>query len=152
MSKNHVVGDKNGRKMVAQKVDIPLMGDESCLTPSEVKREIELDCLRIVSIKTARTGFSLSKKIIHLCEQAGIRNLHGMQGETSVGTLASAHLCAALKNTSFYYPSEISFFLHLTDDFLKEPITIRDGYLELKDEPGLGIEIDDKKFETFKMA
>ena len=146
-----LVWDKKGRKMVAQRVDIPLMGDESCLTPGDVMREIELDCLRVVSIKTARTGFSLSKRIVHLCEQAGIRNLHGFQGDTSVGTLASAHLCAALKNTSFFYPSEISFFLHLTDDFLKEPIMIKDGYLELKDKPGLGIEVDEKKFETFKL-
>jgi L-alanine-DL-glutamate epimerase-like enolase superfamily enzyme len=113
-------------------------------------REIEFCSLRIVLIKTARTGFTLSKKIIHLCEQAGIRNLHGMQGDTSVGTLCSAHLCAAFKNTSFYYPSDLSFFLLLTDDFLKKPIMIRDGYLQLTDDPGLGIVIDDKRFERFQ--
>lgn len=146
-----LIWDKRGRKMVSQKIDIPLMGDESCLTPADVMREVELGCLRIISIKTPRTGFSLSKKIIHLCEQAGIRNVLGLQGDTSVGTLANAHICAAFKNTSFYYPSELSFFLLLSDDFLKEPIIIKGGYLALKDEPGLGIEIDDKKFETFKM-
>jgi L-alanine-DL-glutamate epimerase-like enolase superfamily enzyme len=145
-----LVWDKKGRKRVSQEVNIPLMGDESCFTPADVMREIELDCLRIVSIKTARTGFTLSKKIIHLCEQAGIRNLHGLQGDTSVGTLASAHFCAAHKNTNFYYPSEISFFLLLADDFLKEPILIKDGFLELSNEPGLGIHVDEKKLEKFK--
>jgi len=146
------VWDKKGRKRVSQEVEIPLMGDESCLTPADVMREIEYDCLRIVSIKTARTGFTLSKKIVHLCEQAGIRNLNGFQGDTSVGSLASAHLCAAFKNTNFYYPSEICFFLLLVDDFLKEPIVIRNGQLTLTDKPGLGIEIDDKKFKTFQMG
>jgi len=146
------VWDKKGRKMVSEKLDIPLMGDESCFTPIDVMREIELGSLRIVSIKTARTGFTLSKKIIHLCEQAGIRNLHGMQGDTSVGSLASAHLCAGFKNTNFYYPSEICFFLQLTDDFLKKPIMIKDGYLHLTEEPGLGIVMDDKKFEKFKIG
>ncbi len=144
--------DRRGRKMVSQKLDIPLMGDESCITPIDVMREIELGDLRIVSIKTARTGFTLSKKIIHLCEQAGIRNLHGLQGDTSVGTLSSAHLCAGFKNTSFYYPSEISFFLLLTDDFLKKPIMIKDGYLQLTDDPGLGIVIDDKKLQQFQVG
>ena len=144
-----LVWDKKGRKRVSQEIDIPLMGDESCFTPAEVMREIELDCLRIVSIKTARTGFTLSKKIVHLCEQAGVRNLHGLQGDTSVGTLASAHFCAAHKNTNFYYPSEISFFLLLADDILKEPILIKDGFLELSNEPGLGIHIDEKKLGTF---
>jgi L-alanine-DL-glutamate epimerase-like enolase superfamily enzyme len=108
--------------------------------------------LRIISIKTARTGFHLSRKIITLCEQAGIRNLLGLQGDTSVGTLAGAHVCAGFKNTSFYYPSEISFFLLLVDDFLKKPIIIKDGYLELTDDPGLGIEVDEKKLEKFRMG
>ncbi len=143
------VWDKKGRIMVSQKVDIPLMGDESCFTPIDVMREIELGALRIVLIKTARTGFTLSRKIIHLCEQAGIRNLHGMQGDSSVGTLCSAHLCAGLKNTSSYYPSDLSFFLHLTGDFLKNPIQIKDGYLELGKEPGLGMAIDEKAFRQY---
>jgi len=146
------VWDKKGRNRVSRESGIPLMGDESCLTPAEVMREIELDCLRIISIKTARTGFTLSKKIISLCEQAGIRNLNGLQGDTSTGSLASAHLCAAFKNTNFYYPSELSFFLLLVDDFLKEPIMIRDGQMELTDRPGLGIEVDDKKFKQFQMG
>jgi len=146
------VGDEKGRKMVSQKIDIPVMGDESCITPAEVARQIQLDCLRIVSIKTARTGFFLSKKIIHLCEQAAIRNLHGFQGDSSVGTLCSAQLCAAFKNTAAYYPSEISFFLMLTDDFLKDPITIKDGDLVLPDKPGLGIEMDEDKFARFMMS
>lgn len=143
--------DKKGRKMISEKVEIPLMGDESCITPFDVMKEIELGSLRIICIKTARTGFTLSKKIIHLCEQAAIKNLHGMQGDTSVGTLASAHLCAGFKNTSYYYPSDLSFFLHLTDDFLEKPIIIDDGYLKLTNDPGLGISIDNKKFEKFKM-
>ncbi len=144
------IWDKKGRKRVSQQVNVPLMGDESCFTPAEVKAEIEQDCLRVVSIKTARTGFTLSKKIVHLCEQVGVRNLNGLQVDSSVGTLASAHLCAALKNTNFYYPSEISSFLLLADDFLKEPLVIKNGCLELADEPGLGIEIDEKKLESFK--
>ena len=74
-----------------------------------------------------------------------------MQADSSIGTLASAHLCAAFKNTSFYYPSENSFFLILVDDLLKEQIVIKDGCLELSDAPGLGIEINEKKLEKFKM-
>lgn len=143
------VWDKEARRIVRDKVDIPLMGDESCFTPGDVLREIELGVLRIVLIKTARTGFTLSRKIIHLCEQAGIRNLHGMQGDSSVGTLCSAHLCAGFKNTSFYYPSDISFFLLLTGDFLAKPIEIKDGQLCLTDDPGLGILMDEKKFDKF---
>ncbi len=145
------VWDKKGRKLVSERVDIPMMGDESCFTPTDVWREIGLDWLRIVSVKAARTGFTLSKKIIDMCEQAGVRNLNGLQGDTSLGTIASAHVCAAHKNSSFYYPSEISFFLQLTDDFLAEPLVVKDGCLKLSDKPGLGVEIDEKQFAKFAL-
>jgi L-alanine-DL-glutamate epimerase-like enolase superfamily enzyme len=145
------IADKKGRVLVAQRLDIPLMGDESCFTPADVMKEIELQSLRVVSIKTARTGFTLSRKIVDLCEQAAIINLHGLQGDSSIGSMASAHFCAGFKNTSHYYPSEASFYLMLIDDFLKEPIVIRDGWLELSDKPGLGIEIDEKQFSKFTL-
>lgn len=143
------IEDKKGRKWLSSRLDVPLMGDESCFTPADVKKEIELDSLRVVSIKTARTGFTLSRKIVHLCEQANIRNLHGLQGDSGTGSLASAHFCAAFKNTSHYYPSEASFYLLLVDDFWETPIIIKGGCLELPDKPGLGIEIDEKKFNMF---
>lgn len=146
------VWDKKGRKFISEKIDIPIMGDESCITPIDVMKEIELGALRIVCIKTARTGFTLSRKIIYMCENAGIRNLHGLQGDTTIGTLSSAHLCAGFKNTSFYYPSEISFFLLLSDDFLLNTIKINNGCLTLPEDPGLGIIIDEKKLERFKLS
>jgi L-alanine-DL-glutamate epimerase-like enolase superfamily enzyme len=144
--------DKKGRKMIAERLDMPLSGDESCVTPADVAREIELDCLRVVNIKTARTGFTLSEKIVHLCEQSQIKNLLGFQGDTGLGSLASAHFCAAHKNTSQYYASEASFFLWLLDDFLKEPIAVKDGWLELPHGPGLGVEIDERKLRKFAMS
>ncbi len=146
------MADKKGRKMIAERISIPVMGDESCPTPVEVAREVELDTLRVISIKTARTGFTLSRKIVHLCEQAGIRNIHGMQGDSAVGSFASAQFCAAFKNTSFYYPSDGSFFLQMADDFVKELPVIKDGLLHLPDAPGLGCDIDEKKFRKFAIA
>ncbi len=146
------IADKKGRRLVSQRLDIPLMGDESCLTPADVANEIGWDSLRVVSIKTARTGFTLSRKIVHLCEQAGVRNLHGLQGDSATGSMASAHFCSAFKNTSYYYPSEASFHLLLVDDFLTEDVVVRDGFLELPDKPGLGIEIDERKFTMFARA
>ena len=146
-----LIWDKKGRKMVADRISIPIMGDESCLTPVEVMREIELETVRVVNIKPARTGFTLSRKIVDICETAGVPNLLGFQGDSSVGSIASAHLCASYKNTSCYYPSEASFFMHLSDDFVKEPPVVKDGFLELGDKPGLGIEIDETKLKQFAL-
>jgi len=45
----------------------------------------------------------------------------------------------------------LTYFLMLVDDLLKEPPVISDGCLQLSEAPGLGIEIDQRKLEKFKM-
>ena len=41
--------------------------------------------------------------------------------------------------------------MHLSDDFVKEPPVVKDGFLELGDKPGLGIEIDETKLKRFAL-
>jgi L-Ala-D/L-Glu epimerase len=146
------IWDKEARHILRERVDVFLLGDESCVTAREVVQEIALGAIRAVGIKTARTGFTQSRKIIHLCELYGVRLMHQMQGDSSVGTLSSAQLCAGFKSTNEHYPADLSFFLHLTDDFLARPIRIEDGCLCLEDEPGLGIVIDEEKLKHFVLA
>jgi L-alanine-DL-glutamate epimerase-like enolase superfamily enzyme len=143
------VWDQKGRVKVARAISIPLMGDESVFTPQEVAREIELGAIGIISIKTPRTGYTLSLKIVNMAENAGIPCLMGTQAETGVGTLASAHFGAARRNVS--YPSEISFFLSLKDDLLAEPVALKDGFIELPKLPGNGAILDDEKIKRYRM-
>jgi len=143
------VWNSKGRLKVAQAISIPIMGDESVFTPQDVAREIDLGAIGLISIKTPRTGYTLSLKIIHLAEMAGIPCLMGTQAETGVGTLASAHFGAARRNVS--YPSEISFFLCLQDDLLAEPISLKDGIIELPKRPGNGAIIDEEKLKKYRM-
>jgi len=141
--------DHRGRLKVSRAISLPIMGDESVFTPQEVAQEIDLGAIGIISIKTPRTGYTLSKKIIHLAEMAGIPCLMGTQGESGVGTLASAHFGAAHRNVS--YPSEISFFLWLKDDLLAEPISFKDGVIELPKRPGNGALLDEGKIKKYRM-
>lgn len=143
------VWDQKGRVKVARAISIPLMGDESVFTPQEVAREIELGAIGIISIKTPRTGYTLSLKIVNMAENAGIPCLMGTQAETGVGTLASAHFGAARRNVS--YPSEISFFLSLKDDLLAEPVALKDGFIELPKLPGNGAILDEDKIKRYRM-
>jgi len=141
--------DQKGRLRVARAVSIPLMGDECVFTPQEVAKEIELGAIGIISIKTPRTGYTLSLKIVNMAENAGIPCLMGTQAETGVGTLASAHFGAARRNVS--YPGEISFFLSLKDDLLAEPIVLKDGFIELPKRPGNGALLDEEKLIKYRM-
>jgi L-alanine-DL-glutamate epimerase-like enolase superfamily enzyme len=141
--------DWKGRVKIAQAISIPIMGDESVFTPQDVAREIDLRAIGVISIKTPRTGYTLSTKIIHLAEMAGIPCLMGTQAETGVGTLASAQLGAARRNVS--YPSEISFFLNLKDDLLAEPISFQDGIIELPQRAGNGAILDEEKIKRYRI-
>lgn len=137
------------RRKVAQEISVPILGDESCFTPSMVAKEIESGVIGLVLIKVARTGYYQSRKIIHLCEQAGIPCLIGSQGDTGVGTIAALHLAKAFKNIK--YPIENSYFLRLQGELLKEPLVIKDGLMEIPEKPGLGIEIDERKLEQYRV-
>jgi L-alanine-DL-glutamate epimerase-like enolase superfamily enzyme len=141
--------DWKGRLKVARAISIPILGDESVFTPQDVAREIDLGAIGLISIKTPRTGYTLSLKIVHLAEMAGIPCLMGTQAETGVGTLASAHFGAARRNVS--YPSEISFFLSLKDDLLAEPIALKDGFIQLPNRPGNGAVLDEDKIKRYRM-
>ena len=141
--------DQKGRLRVSRAISIPLMGDECVFTPQEAAKEIELGAIGIISIKTPRTGYTLSLKIVNMAETGGIPCLMGTQAETGVGTLASAHFGAARRNVS--YPSEISFFLSLKDDLLAEPIALKDGFIELPKLPGNGATLDEDKIKRYRM-
>jgi len=143
------VWDQKGRLKISQAISIPIMGDESVFTPQDAAREIDLGAIRIISIKTPRTGYTLSLKIADMAETAGIPCLLGSQAETGLGTLASAQFAAARRN--FSYPGEVSFYLALKDDLLAEPISLKDGIIELPRRPGNGAVLDEEKIKKYRM-
>ncbi len=136
------------RKQVAKSLPVPVLGDESCFTPEDVCRELAAETVGIVSVKVARTGFYKSRKIINLCEQAGIPCLIGSQGDSSIGAAAALHLAAAYRN--IVPPAEVSYHLRMTDEVLKKPLGVKDGAIQIPDGPGLGIEIDEAVFQRVK--
>jgi L-alanine-DL-glutamate epimerase-like enolase superfamily enzyme len=142
------IWDTRGRLKLSQELSVPLIGDESVVSPHEVNREINLGAISIISIKPPRTGYYLSKKIIHLAEYAGVSCIIGTQVETDVGVLASAHLGAAFK--IFSYPAELTYFFTMKDTLLKTPLTIDNGMLVLPNGPGLGVEVDEGKIENYR--
>jgi len=140
--------DWRGRLKVAQAISAPILGDESVFTPEQVAREIDLGVIGIIGIKTSRTGYTQSLKIIHLAEAADIPCLMGTQAETGIGTLASAHFGAARANVSI--PSDLSNFMFLKDDLLAEPIDFKDGFIHLPKGPGNGAVINEEKLARYR--
>ncbi|MFH1952664.1 MAG: enolase C-terminal domain-like protein [Pseudomonadota bacterium] len=140
--------DREGRLRLSKQINIPIVGDESVTSPLEVKDQIEQGAISVISIKTPRTGYYQSRKIVHLAEQVGFSCIIGTQVETDVGVLASAHFGAAFK--IFNYPAELTYFLTMKDCLLKNPPNIENGMMVLPDKAGLGAELDEEKIEYYR--
>ena len=102
-----------------------------------------------ISIKTARTGFTGSQRIHHLCEGLGVEVVMGNQIDGQIGIDVHGGLRRRLRATS-RRAGELSNFLDMSDDLLTEPLEIRDGELAVRPGAGLGVEIDADKLAHYR--
>ncbi|MBD0022289.1 enolase [Gordonia pseudamarae] len=141
--------DVLGRRWLVEQIDVPFIADESVPTPADVTRESLSGALTAVSIKTARTGFTTSRRVHHLAEGLGLEVVMGNQIDGQVGTACSLAFGAAFAATS-HHAGELSNFLDMTDDLLAEPLQIRDGRLHTSPLPGTGVVIDPDKLAHYR--
>ena len=142
--------DVAGRARAAKVSPAPFMIDESAQTPFSVMEEIRRGVCRVVSIKVARTGIALSRKILTLCETSGLRPVVGGQGDTEIGALAAAQFGAASRLFATNC-AELSFFLDLPESISTDRPTIEDGRLILPDTPGIGAQICDDQLQRYRI-
>lgn len=141
--------DVLGRRWMVSQSGIPVFADESATRPGEVTRELLGGAANGVSIKTARTGFTYSHRVLGLCEGLGADVVIGNQIDGQLGSLCGAAFGAAFERTS-RRPGELSNFLDMADDLLTEPLDIQDGVLRVRQRPGLGVEIDNEKLACYR--
>jgi L-alanine-DL-glutamate epimerase-like enolase superfamily enzyme len=141
--------DVLGRRWLVTQSTIPMFADESAPTPGDVTRELLGGSANGISIKTARTGFTSSHRILAQCEGLGVDVVMGNQVDGQLGSLCSLAFGAAFAATS-RRAGELSNFLDMTDDLLAEPLQIRQGRLRVRETPGLGAAIDPDKLARYR--
>ncbi|MBS9533613.1 enolase [Mycobacterium sp. M1] len=141
--------DVLGRRWLVGHLDVPFIADESVPTPADVTREILGGSATAISIKTARTGFTGSRRVHHLAEGLGLEVVLGNQIDGQLGTACAVNFGAAYQLTS-RRAGELSNFLDMSDDLLAEPLQIRDGVLHVPSGNGLGVEIDPEKLARYR--
>jgi L-alanine-DL-glutamate epimerase-like enolase superfamily enzyme len=141
--------DVLGRRWLVGQSTVPIFADESASRPGEVVRELLGGSANGISIKTARTGFTTSQRVLGLCEGLGVEVVMGNQIDGQIGSLCSLAFGAAFELTS-RRAGELSNFLDMSDDLLVEPLQIRDGTLRIREIPGLGIGIDEDKLTHYR--
>lgn len=141
--------DVMGRRWLVSQVNVPYIADESATTPGEVTRELLGGSATAVSIKTARTGFTISQRILGQATGLGVEVVMGNQIDGQIGTACTAIFGSAHEATH-RRAGELSNFLDMSDDLLTEPLQIRDGRLAAPTGPGLGIDIDQEKLTRYR--
>jgi len=141
--------DVLGRRWLVSQLSVPFIADESVPTPADVTREVLGGSATAISIKTARTGFTGSQRVHHLAEGLGVEAIIGNQIDSQLGTACSVAFGAAHALTS-RRPGELSNFLDMADDLLAEPLSIRDGVLQVPCGMGLGVGIDPDKLKHYR--
>ncbi|HEY1135370.1 MAG TPA: enolase C-terminal domain-like protein [Nocardioides sp.] len=142
--------DVLGRRWLVERSTIPFFADESVARPGEVTRELLAGAATGISLKTSRTGFTTSQRLVGLCEGLGVEVVVGNQIDTQVGSLCSAAFAAAYDLTS-RRAAELSNFLDMTDDLLADPLVIEHGELKVREGPGLGIAIDPERLARYRL-
>jgi L-alanine-DL-glutamate epimerase-like enolase superfamily enzyme len=144
------IEDRAGRLRLAERWSVPLVGDESCISLAHVDRALEEGGVRAVSIKTARTGYTESRRILDLCIARNVPVVVGSQYEGAMGSTATVSFAAAFAATA-PQAAEVTNFLDLADDLVVSPPEIRDGRAIVPAAAGLGIEIDEERLQRYRV-
>jgi L-alanine-DL-glutamate epimerase-like enolase superfamily enzyme len=96
-------------------------------------------------------GFLETQRCAAVAEAGGLEaSTHSSPGELGIATAAQLHLVTA--TPSFLEPGDSSYckVLPPSEDIITKPFRYENGTLTVPEGPGLGVEIDEKKFEEAK--
>jgi L-alanine-DL-glutamate epimerase-like enolase superfamily enzyme len=144
------VDDRAGRRRLAERWPVPIVGDESCISLAHVDRALDEGAVRAVSVKTARTGFTESRRILDLCLGRSTPVVIGSQYEGAIGAMATIAFAAAFAATAGQ-AAELTNFLDLEDDVMASPPLIQDGRAVVPTSAGLGVEVDEERLARYRL-
>jgi L-alanine-DL-glutamate epimerase-like enolase superfamily enzyme len=130
--------DLDGMKYVTERVQTPIMADESVFGPTEVVELIRMRAADIINIKLMKTaGLSNAIRIADICAMYQVECMIGCMLETSISVAAAVHLAVAKSNVitkvDLDGPSLCAF------NPVDGGVIFRESEITITDAPGLGI-------------
>ena len=148
---------------VSREVSIPVFVDEGCWTPEDTIEIVKRESADVISIYFTKSGGLIrAMQVGAIARAAGLPvNVNGSL-EGGVGNAANLHLAAALEGTVLPGVVTVNTLegreqtkvggVFYTDDIITEPFEYADGHLKVPEGPGLGVEIDPKKLEKYRVG
>ena len=145
--------DLEGMALVRNSVDTLIEADESAYSTHDVMNIIRQGAADVINIKVAKAGgLYNAKKIAALAEAAGLGCVLGTAFGLGIKVAAKLHLAASTRN--------IMDAVEFTEIMLHENLAaspfdlqlmppLKDGYLSVPTEPGLGVQLDEAKVQRY---
>ncbi|THE10554.1 o-succinylbenzoate synthase [Bacillus timonensis] len=133
-----------------KELKIPICLDESIHTAEDVRKAIEIGSGKIMNLKIGRVGgITESLRIHDLCIKNNIPMWCGGMLEAGIGR---AHNIAITSLANFILPGDTAPSAHYwQDDIITPEVTMKDGYIEVPNGPGIGYEPNRDKIEDFML-
>ena len=141
------IGGMEGYARIAKKLKhLPVSGGAGILTAEDNLPWVESGAFEIVQADCNTCGLTEAWRISRQADAFGLphcpHNWHG-----GLTTMSNAHLVAAIPNRHMLEINTT--FNPLKDAVFKDPMVVKNGWIELNDKPGYGVEVIDnikKKF------
>ena len=140
--------DGAGKRFCAERMRVPISGDDSCMTPDDVLHELKLGGIRALVIKCARTGYTQSRQILALAKSYYTPAHNGTQADMQIGCVAAAHFACTYVTP---HAHEFSSFIDARDHVADQDLVIKDGRLILPEGPGIGLQLDQNKIKKYRI-
>lgn len=148
--------------LVAERIDSPVMADESAWTMHDILELVEHKAAACISLYVTKPGgLYRAKQQADLAQALGLYSDIGGSIESGVGNAANLHLGAACKLarlpsvTPTSKPAEAKgpamAGCYYLDDIITQPLRYEDGAVLVPEGPGLGVEVDMEKLEKYAL-
>jgi L-alanine-DL-glutamate epimerase-like enolase superfamily enzyme len=138
---------------VRNHVNVPIMADESVNTVQDAMSLARAGAADVLSLYVGKGGgVGMARKIAAVAEAAGLVCTVGSNLEMGVASAAMIHLAmAAPAIAAEEFPCDILGPFFYEGDILAEPLPIQAGKACPFERPGLGVELDEKKLERYRV-
>jgi len=154
------LADNRQLAYIAERIECPLMADESAWTVHDILELHELKAASCFSCYVTKPGgLYRAKQQADIAEDLGMYCDIGGSIESGIGNAANLHLGAASKIAMLPSVTPVSkpegakgptvAGIYYLDDLITEPFSFEDGFVLVPEGPGLGIEVDMDKINKY---
>jgi len=139
---------------VAKAVDTPIMPHESIFLLSDVKALMDLGAVGVLGLKMYRPGGGITnaRRLLDMARLMGIPCLIHADVELGISLAAATHFIAARYRDLKFKPELSGYPEWIADDVVTQPLDMKDGYAEVPEGPGLGVELDEDKIKRYSIG